>query len=119
MRITAQLVDATTGNHVWSERYDRPLDDIFALQDEVTQTIAGSLAGQYGVVAGAGREAARRKTTESLAAYELYLLSLEHKHRFTKEDNLKAQELARKAIELDPSFARAYVALAWEYNMEN
>jgi TolB-like protein/Tfp pilus assembly protein PilF len=118
VRITAQLVDATTGNHVWSERYDRPLDDIFALQDEVTQTVAASLAGQHGVVARAGREVARRKTTESLAAYELYLLGFEHKHRFTKEDNLKAQELARKAIELDPSFARAYVLLAWTYDME-
>ena len=112
VRITAQLVDASTGNHVWSERYDRPLDDIFALQDEVTQTIVASLAGQHGVVAQAGREVARRKPPANLQAYELYLLGFEHKHRFTKEDNLKAQELARKAIELDPSFARAYV-LYW------
>ena len=113
VRFTAQLVDATTGNHVWSERYDRSLDDVFAIQDEMTQTIVASLGGQYGVIAGAGRQVARRKTTESLAAYELYLLGLEHKHRFTKEDNLKAQGLLRKAIEHDPSFARAYVALAW------
>ena len=118
VRITAQLIDATTGNHVWSERYDRPLDDIFAVQDEVTQTIAGVSRGH---VRRSGKRRAgggSAQTTESLAAYELYLLGLEHKHRFTKEDNLKAQELARKAIELDPSFARAYVALAWTYNME-
>ena len=69
-------------------------------------------------MAGAGREVARRKTTGSLAAYEWYSLGFEHKHRFTREDNLKAQELARKAIELDPSFARAYVLLAWTHNME-
>jgi TolB-like protein/tetratricopeptide (TPR) repeat protein len=118
VRITAQLIDASTGNHVWSERYDRPLDDIFALQDEVTQTVAASLAGQYGVVATAGREVARRKPPESLAAYDLYLIGLENKHLYTKQGNLNAQELARKAIKLDPGSARAYVLLAWAYNLE-
>jgi adenylate cyclase len=118
VRITAQLIDATTGNHVWSERYDRPLDDIFAVQGEVTQTIAASLAGQYGGMARAGREVARRKPPENLQAYEYYLLGLEAKHRFTKEDNKKAQELFGKAIDLDPNFARAYVGLVWTHNLE-
>ena len=112
-RITAQLVDATTGNHLWSERYDRPLDDVFAIQDEVTEQIAGTLGSYWGQVAQALRERARRKPPESLEAYELYLLGVEAKHRLTKEDTIKAVELLNKAITLDPGFARAHVALAW------
>jgi TolB-like protein/class 3 adenylate cyclase len=118
VRITAQLIDATTGNHVWSERYGRPLDDIFAVQDEVTQQIVGTLGGYWGRLAEAGREAARRKPPESLQAYDYYLLGIEHKHRFTLEDNKKAQELLNKAIALDPTFSRAYAALAFTYVAE-
>jgi TolB-like protein/class 3 adenylate cyclase/Flp pilus assembly protein TadD len=118
VRITAQLIDATTGNHVWSERYGRPLDDIFALQDKVTQQIVGTLGGYWGRLAEAGREAARRKPPESLQAYDYYLLGIEHKHRFTLEDNKKAQELLNKAIALDPTFSRAYAALAFTYVAE-
>jgi TolB-like protein/class 3 adenylate cyclase len=91
VRITAQLIDGTTGNHVWAERYDRPLDDVFVVQDEVTKKIAGTLApSMSGVLTRAGRESARRKPPESLQAYENYLLGIEHKHRFTPEDNQKA-----------------------------
>jgi TolB-like protein/class 3 adenylate cyclase/Tfp pilus assembly protein PilF len=118
VRITAQLVDASTGKHVWSERYDRPLEQIFAVQDEVTKTIVASLAGQQGIVARAGRETSRRKPPDNLQAYDYYLLGMEAKHRFTKEDNKKAQEFFRKAIELDPNFARAYVGLAYAYNLD-
>jgi adenylate cyclase len=113
VRVTAQLIDAMTGNHVWAERYDRPLEDIFAVQDEVTHKIAGTLATPTGgVLTGAEREGARRKPPENLQAYDNYLLGIEHKHRFTAEDNQKAHELLTKAIELDPGFARAYVGLA-------
>jgi TolB-like protein/class 3 adenylate cyclase len=113
VRITAQLIDGTTGNHVWAERYDRPLDDVFVVQDEVTKKIAGTLApSMSGVLTRAGRDSARRKPPESLQAYENYLLGIEHKHRFTPEDNQKALELLSKAIELDPGLARAYVGLA-------
>ena len=70
VRLSAQFVDAATGSHVWSERYDRPLDQFFAVQDEVARTIAASLAGEHGVVARAGRETARRKPPEDLQAYE-------------------------------------------------
>jgi TolB-like protein/class 3 adenylate cyclase/tetratricopeptide (TPR) repeat protein len=113
VRVTAQLIDGTTGNHVWAERYDRPLDDLFAIQDEVTKKIAGSLGpGMGGVLTRAGRESARRKPPESLQAYDDYLLGIEHKHRFTPEDNKKAHELLTKATEIDPGFARAYVGLA-------
>ena len=86
---------------------------MFAVQDEVTKKIAGTLAPSMGgVLTRAGRESARRKPPENLQAYENYLLGIEHKHRFTQEDNQKAQELLTKAIEIDPSFARAYVGLA-------
>jgi TolB-like protein/class 3 adenylate cyclase/tetratricopeptide (TPR) repeat protein len=119
VRITAQLIDGQSGNHVWAERYDRPLDDMFAVQDEVTQKIAGTLApAMGGVLTMAGREGARRKRPENLQAYENYLLGIEHKHRYTEEDNKKAKELLTKATELDPSFARAYVGLALAYSVD-
>ncbi len=117
-RVTAQLIDALTGHHVWAERYERPLDDVFALQDEVTKAIVATIAGYSGKIASAEREIVRRKPPESLSAYELYLLGAEHKHRFTEEDNAKAQEYLFKAIDLDPNFARAYVVLAWSYVQE-
>jgi TolB-like protein/class 3 adenylate cyclase/Tfp pilus assembly protein PilF len=117
VRITAQLIDGITGAHLWAERYDRPTDDIFVVQDEVTQKIAGTLATPMaGVLTRAGRESAHRKPPESLQAYEDYLLGIEYKHRFTQEDNQKAKELLSKAIEIDPSFVRAYVGLAMAYS---
>jgi tetratricopeptide (TPR) repeat protein len=113
VRITAQLINGATGNHVWSERYDRPLDDVFIVQDEVTKKIAGTLApAMGGVLTRAGRESAHRKSPESLQAYENYLLGIEHKHRFTHEDNTKARELLTKAVELDPSLVRGYIGIA-------
>ena len=113
VRITAQLIDATTGNHVWADRYDRPLEDVFAVQDEVTQKIASTLAAPWGgVLSQAGRASARRKSPQSLEAYDYYLLGIEHKHRYTQEDNKKAHELLAKAIEIDPGFVRAYVGVA-------
>jgi TolB-like protein/predicted Zn-dependent protease len=113
VRITAQLIDATTGNHVWAESYDRELADIFAVQDEVTERIVASLGAYQGELAEAARERAKRKKPASLSAYEAFQLGIEHKHRFTKEDNAAAQALFNKAIELDPQFAQAYVGLAW------
>ena len=118
VRITAQLVDATTGNHLWSKRYDRPLDDVFAVQSEVTQTIAAQLAGLDSAIALAGRDLARRKPAESLEAYDYYLLGVETKERYTKKDLKKAQELFSQAIEIDPNFARGYVGLTHTYEME-
>jgi TolB-like protein/DNA-binding SARP family transcriptional activator len=115
VRITAQLIDATTGSHVWSEQYDRPLDDVFAVQDEVTEQIVGTLGGWWGRLAQAGREVAHRKPPKSLDAYDLYLLGIELKHRHTKEDNRKAQEVLKKAIALDPEFAAPYAVLALSY----
>jgi TolB-like protein/class 3 adenylate cyclase/tetratricopeptide (TPR) repeat protein len=118
VRITAQLIDAASGNHVWSERYDRPLDDVFAIQDEVTQTIASQLGGFHGVVARSRRESARRKPPANLEAFDLYVLGLEEKHQFTREGVKGAQQFFRRALELDPNYARAYYGLAQTHGME-
>jgi TolB-like protein/class 3 adenylate cyclase len=112
VRITAQLIDAINGNHVWAERYDRQLEDVFAIQDEVTDAIVGSLGGQHGAVARSRRETARREPADRLQAYETYALGVELKHHRTEADNRKARELFEKAIELDPNFTRAYIGLA-------
>ena len=117
VRITAQLIDAASGNHVWSERYERPFDDAFAIQDEVTQSIARQLGGSRRRDRQAPRrETARRKPPENLQAYDYYVLGIEQKHLFTKENNEKAQDLFRRsARELDPNYARAYYGLAQTY----
>ena len=118
VRITAQLIEAASGRHVWSNRYDRPLEDIFAIQDEVSEKVAGTLTGWEGAIAEAQRAMARRKPPANLQAYDYYLLGIEAKHKETKEDNIRAQELFRKALELDPRFARAYTGLALTYGYE-
>ncbi|MFQ5896697.1 MAG: adenylate/guanylate cyclase domain-containing protein [Candidatus Methylomirabilia bacterium] len=118
VRITAQLVDAISGEHVWAERYDRDISDIFAVQDEVAEKIVGNLAGYHGKLTKAEKRRARKERTTDLKVYETYLLGIEYKHRFTKENNLIAQELLNKAIALDPEYARAYTALGWTYLFE-
>jgi adenylate cyclase len=113
LRVTAQLIDAATGAHVWSERYDRPLDDIFAVRDEVAQTIVGTIGGSDGRLVRAAQEITRRKAPSSdLQAYDCYLLANEHFWRGTREDNAEARRLAERAVALDPSFACAYARLA-------
>ena len=107
VRISVQLIDATTGNHVWAERYDRDVEDIFALQDEIAQTIAATLPGR---VEAADVEQAKRKPTENMAAYDYAMRAKIHHHHGTREDNAFAQEMIEKAVELDPQYAHAW---AW------
>ncbi len=114
LRISAQLVDATTGHHVWAERYDRDVTDVFAVQDEVTQEIVGTVGSDYaGELARAVRERAKRKPTDNLEAYECHMLAIAHSGEYSKEANTKGRQLLEKAIGLDPQFARAYADLAW------
>jgi adenylate cyclase len=108
-RITAQLIDAGTGNHIWGERYDRELDDIFAVQDEVTRAIVATIAAQLGKTVS---ENAARKATTSIKSYEYLLQANRLYYRFNPEDNITAAQLYRKAIERDPLFSRAYAGLA-------
>ena len=119
VRITVQLVDAATNRHVWAERYDRDLEDIFAIQDEVTTAIVATLPGR---IEAATRDRVARLTTENLAAYECVLAGKLLHHRSTREDNARAQRLLQRAIELDPSYAHAHAWKAcvlgqtWVYN---
>lgn len=111
-RITAQLIDAETGKHIWGERYDRELDDIFAVQDEVTRAIVATIAAQLGKTVS---ENAARKTTTSFKSYEYLLQANRHYYRFNPDDNIAAAGLYQKAIERDPQFSRAYAGLANTY----
>ena len=112
IRVTAQLIEAASGNHVWSERYDRPVDDLFAVQNDVTQGIAATLAGYEGAIAEAERSLIRRKPPANLTAFDTYLLAMEAKHEVTKEGLTKAEGLFLRALQLDPQLARAYSGLA-------
>jgi TolB-like protein len=108
VRVTAQLADAATGGSLWSERWDRPAADLFAVQSEIAEAIANRLGG---VVEESGRMAARRKPPESLTAYELYLLGTEQLGEFTRPGIEAAHGLLTRAVELDPGLARAWVEL--------
>lgn len=115
IRVSAQLIDARSGVQVWTERYDRPVDDLFAVQNELTQNIAASLGSYAGAVARAERQQIRRKPPASLTAYDSYLLAVEAKHKVTRESLAEAEALLGRSIALDPELARAYVALVDTY----
>ena len=108
VRVTVQLIDAETDQHVWAERYDRELEDIFAIQDEITHAIVATLPGR---VEAARHDRAKRKPTESMAAYECVLAAKVRHHRSTREDNAEAQRLLDRALALDPNYAHAH---AWK-----
>jgi adenylate cyclase len=112
IRITAQLVDATTGDHIWAEYYDRPLRDIFSLQDEIVRRIATTLNLQLtlyeqGVVF--------KKRTDNLEAYDDFLRALEYALSITKDGDQKARQALEKAIALDPKYSDAYAELGLVY----
>jgi adenylate cyclase len=108
IRITAQLIDATTGNHLWSERYDRDLKDIFAVQDDITKNIIAAM--QVKLTEGEQARAAA-KGTNSLEAYLKYLQANEYFRQFNPESNALAKQLAEEAIALDQNYAWAYFIL--------
>ena len=108
VRVTVQLIDAESDRHLWAERYDRDLEDVFAIQDEVTRTIVAVLPGR---VEAAAHDRAARKPTENMAAYECVATAKTLHHRSTREGNLKAMQLIERAIVLDPKYAHAH---AWK-----
>jgi adenylate cyclase len=115
VRITAQLIDALSGHHLWAERYDRDLKDIFALQDEITLKIVTAL--QVKLTTGEqGRLMA--KGTANLEAYLKYMQFREQGTRVTKEGNAAARKLAEEVIALDPKYPRGYLALGLTHNMD-
>ena len=115
VRITAQLIDATTGYHLWAERYDRELQDIFAVQDEVTQKIVAALKV---TLTPSEEERAHRVPTKNLEAYDFFLRGLEYYAQRTQESNTRARQMFENAIGLDAQFAAAYAMLGRTYLME-
>lgn len=111
VRITAQLIDAKTGHHLWSENWDRPAEDVFAVQTEIAEQVANRLGGGVGLIQAAGRAAAKRKRPENLNAYDYYLLGSEKIENLTKADAEEAITFLDRAVELDPGLARAWVEL--------
>jgi tetratricopeptide (TPR) repeat protein len=112
VRITAQLIDSSSGGHLWADRYDRDLEDIFALQDEVTKEIVSTLAV---MLTEDERESMASAPTDNVEAYDCRLRGSEYFARATKEANTQARQLYEKAIKLDPDFSVAYVDLGWTY----
>lgn len=110
VRITGQLIDATTGAHLWADRFEGTLDGIFELQDQVAASAVGTVAPQ---LERAEIERAKRKPTESLDAYDYYLRGMANLHQGTREAINEALPLFNKAIQLDPDFASAYAMAAW------
>ncbi len=111
-RVTAQLTETAGGAHLWSERWDRPVADIFAVQTEVSDRVAGTLGGS-GVLLSQSRAAAKRKRPSDLQAYDLYALASERFSTGLQADDEKGLEYVNAAIDRDPGFARAYVLKAW------
>ncbi|CAN7661261.1 adenylate/guanylate cyclase domain-containing protein [Rhizobium sp. LjRoot254] len=107
VRVTVQLIDAVSDSHIWADKYDRKLDDVFAIQDEVTAAIAATLPGR---VEAAQRDQLARTKPANMAAYECALTAKVLHHRSTEADNKQAQELIERAVTLDPNYAHAH---AW------
>ena len=109
VRITAQLNDVATGSHIWAERYDRDLADVFAVQDEITEAIVAAIEPQ---LYAAENFRARRKPPDSMDAWDLVMRALSHYWRVTRQDNVVAQALLEKATAIDPNYGQALGVLA-------
>ena len=109
VRISAQLIEASTGTHLWSQRYDRDLADTFAVQDEITESVVGAIEPE---LLNVERQRATRKTPETMDAWDHYLRGMWHFHQFSPTDSIQAERLMRRAIEIDPTFAQAHMGLA-------
>jgi adenylate cyclase len=115
VRMNVQLVDATTGEQVWAERYDRPFTEIFALQDELVQKLATTLKLQFSLLKQGG---SIHKTTDNVEAYDYMLRGMAHLLPASKKDNLRSREFSEKALALDPQYATAYAYVGFTYYTE-
>ena len=112
VRITGQLIDATTGAHIWADKFDSELEDIFDLQDRVASSVIGAISPQ---LERAEIVRAQRKPTENLQAYDYYLRALASSYLFTREANIEALKLTKIANNIDPEFAASYALGAFLY----
>jgi TolB-like protein/class 3 adenylate cyclase len=112
LRVTAQLIDAASDAHLWSERWDKPSKDFFAVQSDIASQL-GNRLGEAGVIDKAEQEAAHRSRPDNFSAYELYLLGRSEALRMSADGNAKALELFEKAVAADPRLARAWADLAY------
>jgi adenylate cyclase len=110
LRISGQLIDASTGGHLWADHFDGVLEDVFELQDRVTSSVVGAIAPK---LEQAETERAMRKPPESLDAYDCFLRALPHFHSFARDGFLEARRLFRRATDLDPTYAAAYGYQVW------
>jgi TolB-like protein/Tfp pilus assembly protein PilF len=110
LRIRARLIEADVGRQLWAERYDRHLEDVFEVQDEITAAIAARIEPEVGNVE---RLRAERKSPEAFRAWDFFHLGMKHFYKSTVEDNEEAQRLLRRAIELDPTLAQAHAWLSY------
>lgn len=115
MRITAQLIDARTGEHLWANRYDRPLEDLFAVQSEIARQIAAALQAE---LSPAARARVERRPTASLTAYQYVLKGREYHDRIRRSDNEIAISLFRRALEHDRGYADAHAGLAAAFRFQ-
>jgi adenylate cyclase len=119
LRITAQLIDGATGRHLWAERYDRSVEDVFAVQDEVTETLVGTLAAAHkGRLRKAWQGRADGAGTRNARALDHFLRGMDLMHRFTREDNERAREFFARAARLDPTYAKPLAKLSWSHMID-
>jgi len=118
VRVTAQLIDATTGSHLWADRYDRKLNNIFEVRDDIMQSIAGTLGGLQGKVAKAEIARVSEKDPNSFTAYDYVMKGWFEWYKLTREGNAAARDLFEQAVKIDPNYARAYAGLAWTYSSD-
>src|SRR5262245_23433599 len=115
VRVAAQLIDATTGSQLWADSYDRQIDSIFAIRDEITRSIVGTIGGLGGTLARAEVARLSGKDPNSFTAYDYLMRGWYEWHKFTRESNAAARDLFEQARKIDPNYARAYAGLAWAY----
>jgi TolB-like protein/Tfp pilus assembly protein PilF len=115
LRVTAQLIEAGSGKNLWGHRYDGGLADVFDFQDQITETIVGTVESTFHRVEG---ERVRHKRPESMEAYDYLLRGLAHMNRLTPEETRSALQYFRKAIDKDPNYGRAYAYAFWCYRRE-
>jgi tetratricopeptide (TPR) repeat protein len=114
LRVTAQLINVADGDHMWAETFDRQLQDVFAIQDEITRAIVRALEMQ---LIGAGDQSVTQHSTYNTEAYELYLQARYHFYKFTSEGFRRSIECCKKALEIEPDYALAYAALSLSYQI--